>query len=76
MPPEKTKLEMASTKILENGYIEQEYLHTLDDKETAEWLGRDMTMKEVRLATSCRNDVGYDENRQLKCFDLHEYKKY
>lgn len=70
------KSEMAETEILKNGYIIQEYLHTLDDEETEEWLGRDMTMAELRLAKECRNDVGYDKDGKLKCFDLHEYKKY
>lgn len=73
---EEVKLEMASTKILSNGYIEQEFLHTLDDPTTEEWLGRFMTQKEIRFAKSCRNDVGFDEEGNLKCFDLHEYKKY
>jgi hypothetical protein len=73
---EETRLELATTKILENGYIEQEYLHTLDDPDTEEWLGRPMTQKEIRFASSCRNDVGYDSEGNLKCFDLHEYKQY
>ena len=73
---EEVKLEMASTKILENGYIEQEFLHTLDDPTTEEWLGRHLKQKEIRFAKSCRNDVGFDEAGNLKCFDLHEYKLY
>lgn len=73
---DETRLELASTKILENGYIEQEYLHTLDDDTTPNWLGRPMTQKEIRFATSCRDDVGYDNDGNLKCFDLHEYKQY
>lgn len=73
---EQTRLELASTKLLENGYIEQEYLHTLDDPSTEDWLGRPMTMKEIRLAKSCRQDVGYDKDGNLKCFDLHEYKQW
>lgn len=68
--------QMAETSILENGYIVQEYLHTLDDSTTAEWLGRRMTMKEIRFADSCRSDVGYDKDGNLKCFDLAEYKQY
>lgn len=73
---DETKKELAETQILENGYIIQEYLHTLDDDETEAWLGRDMTMKEIRFAKSCREDVGYDKDGNIKCFDLHEYKKY
>ena len=73
---DETRLELASTKILDNGYIEQEFLHTLDDPTTEEWLGRFLTQKEIRFADSCRSDVGFDEDGKLKCFDLHEYKKY
>jgi len=69
---ENVKSEMANTQILDNGYIIQEFLHTLDDENTEEWLGRDMSMKEISFAKSCRNDVGYDENGKLKCFDLNE----
>jgi len=70
------KKELANTKRLENGYIIQEYLHTIDDEITGEWLNRPMTMKEIRFASSCRDDVGYDKDGNLKCYDLHEYKKY
>jgi len=70
------RLELASTKILDNGYIEQEFLHTLDDPTTEEWLGRGLKQKEMRFATSCRDDVGFDKDGNLKCFDLHEYKLY
>jgi len=73
---EQTRSQLAETKRLSNGYILQEYLHTLDDKNTEEWLGRPMTMAEIRFATSCRNDVGYDENRNLKCYDYDEFKQY
>ena len=73
---ENTKSQMAETEILENGYIIQEYLHTIDDEGTPEWLGRHMTMAEIRFAKECRNDVGYDKDGNLKCFDLHEFKKY
>lgn len=66
----------AETKLLSNGYIIQEYLHTLDDLKTLEWLGRDMTMAEIRFAQSCRNEVGFDEEGNLKCYDFDEYKKY
>ena len=45
------KLDLASTKLLSNGYIEQEFLHTLDDVETDKWLGRSMTQKEIRFAS-------------------------
>jgi len=70
------RLQLAETKQLSNGYILQEYLHTLDDKDTEAWLGRSMKMSEIRFATSCRNDVGYDDEGRLKCYDYDEFKKY
>lgn len=73
---EEKRKEIAHTEMLESGYIMQEYLHTLDDPDTFDWLGRIMTMKEIRFADSCRSDVGYDKDGNLKCFDIHEYKKY
>lgn len=73
---EEKRAQLAETKRLSNGYILQEYLHTLDDKDTPEWLGRGMTMPEIRFASSCRNDVGYDENKVLKCYDYDEFKAY
>lgn len=73
---EELRSQLAETQRLPNGYIVQEYLHTLDDKETQEWLGRLMTNKEIRFAASCRNDVGYDANGVLKCFDYDEFKQY
>lgn len=73
---EELRSQLAETQRLPNGYIVQEYLHTLDDKETQEWLGRPMTNKEIRFAASCRNEVGYDANGVLKCFDYDEFKQY
>lgn len=68
--------QLAETQRLSNGYILQEYLHTLDDTDTEEWLGRPMTMPEILFAGSCRNDVGFDSNGVLKCYDYDEFKKY
>jgi len=56
-------------------FVKQEYLHTLDDEETYKWIGRPLTFSELRLATSCRNEVGFDENKKLKCYDYDEFKK-
>lgn len=67
---------LAQTEIQENGYIIQEYLHTIDDPETPLWLERDMTQEEIRFSKSCRSDVGYDKEGNLKCYDLHEYNQY
>lgn len=69
------KSQLAETKLLENGYIEQEYLHTMDDAETLK-LYPTMTNEQIRFARSCRGDVGFDKNGILKCHDLEEFKKY
>ncbi len=73
---DEVRTQFAETKLLEGGYVVQEYLHTMDDPETENWLGRNMTMSEVRFALSCRNEVGYDANGVLKCYDYDEFKKY
>jgi len=69
------KRQLAITQMLDNGYIEQEYLITLDDPE-ADKLINQMTNEEIDFARSCRGDVGFDKNGVLKCHDIEEYKKY
>jgi hypothetical protein len=71
---EETRSQLAETQRLSNGYILQEFLQTLDDETTEEWLNRPMSMSEIRFATSCRNEVGYDTNGKLKCYDYDEFK--
>ena len=71
---EETRSQLAETQRLSNGYILQEFLQTLDDETTEGWLNRPMTMSEIRFATSCRNEVGYDTNGKLKCYDYDEFK--
>ncbi len=73
---EEQRKELAETKRLTNGYIVQEFLQTLDDDTTPEWLGRPLTMTEIGFASSCRSEVGFDTNGVLKCYDYDEYKKY
>jgi hypothetical protein len=73
---EEQRKELAETKRLSNGYIVQEFLQTLDDDTTPEWLGRPLTMTEIGFASSCRSEVGFDTNGVLKCYDYDEYKKY
>lgn len=75
-PSDELKAQLAETKRLPNGYILQEYLHTLDDDETQDIIGRAMTMDEIAFAASCRDDVGFDSNGVLKCYDYDEFKKY
>lgn len=74
--PEKVKNQMAETRLLDNGYIEQEFLWTLDDPLTESIITRDVTIEEIRFARSCRNDVGFDKNGVMKAHDLEEYKKW
>lgn len=73
---EDKKEKLAKTKLLDNGYILQEFLYTLDDPITDEVITREITMDEIRFARSCRNDVGFDKNGVMKCHDLEEYLKY
>lgn len=73
---EDERTQLAETKRLANGYILQEFLQTLDDDSTPEWLGRPLTMTEIAFASSCRSDVGFDANGVLKCYDYDEFKKY
>lgn len=70
---ETKKLQLAETILLENGYIIQEWLNTLDDDRFEK---RRFTFEEIRFAASCRSEVGFDKNGNLKCFDLPEFKKY
>lgn len=73
---DKVKAQMAETKLLPNGYIEQEFLWTLNDPLTESMVTREITMEEIRFARSCREDVGFDKNGVMKCHDLEEFKKY
>lgn len=69
------RTQIAETELLSNGYIMQEYLHTFDDEETHKLFPR-LTMKQIEFAKSCREDVGFDKDGNLKCFDLAEFKSY
>lgn len=63
------KSEMAKTKLI-NGFIEQEFCLPI------QFAGKKLTMDQIRFARSCRNEVGWDKDGNLVCFDLDEYKKY
>lgn len=41
-----------------------------------ETLKSKLTIKDFVFASSCRNEVGFDKNNKLICFDLDEFKKY
>ena len=66
--PEKQK-QLAKTEM--NGrIIEQEFCNPIKfDK-------RPMTIPQMRFASSCRNEVGWNKEGVLVCFDLDEYRKY
>lgn len=66
-----TKKQMAKTKLEYDGLVvEQEFCNPvkLDD--------RKMTIAQIAFATSCRNEVGWDADGNLKCFDLNEFRKW
>ena len=62
---------MAETKLTLNGMvIEQEFCNPIkfDDRNT--------TIPEMLFASSCRDEVGWNKDGKLVCFDLNEFKKY
>jgi hypothetical protein len=68
---EEKKKEMAETVMNYDGLVvEQEYCSPL------KWDNRPMTIQQMLFAKSCRNEVGWDKDGNLKCFDLDEYKKW
>lgn len=65
------KSELAETFLEEQGMIiEQEFCNPIkfDD--------RPLTIKQILFARSCRDEVGWDKDGNLKCFDLSEYKQW
>lgn len=67
----KTRAEMAHTEITYDGFVvEQEFCNPIkfDD--------RKLTIPQIMFATSCRNEVGWNKDGKLVCFDLDEYKRY
>lgn len=68
---EEDKKQMAKTTLELNGMvIEQEFCNPIkfDD--------RKLNMSQIRFARSCRNEVGWNSEGNLVCFDLDEFKKY
>lgn len=63
------KAKMAETKMVD-GFIEQEFCMPI------KFAGKKLTMEQIRFASSCRNEVGWNKKDELVCFDLDEYKKY
>jgi len=64
-----SKEELAHTQLVD-GVIEQEFL------EPIKWSNREMNLLQIQFSGKCRDEVGWDKNGVLKCFDLDEYKKW
>jgi hypothetical protein len=63
--------EMAKTVSTYDGYVvEQEFCNPI------KWDEREMTIKQMKFAASCRQEVGWTADGRLVCFDLDEYKKW
>lgn len=74
---EEQRKEFAECKLLTNGWLEMEYLSTLNDPTTFDlWSHIELTAEQIAFASSCRNEVGFDKEGNLKCFDYDEYRKY
>lgn len=66
-----TKAEMAQTIVTYDGFVvEQEFCNPI------KWDNRKMSIPQITFATSCRNEVGWNKDGKLVCFDLNEYKQY
>jgi len=68
---EATKNQMAKTVVTYDGHVvEQEFCNPIKFDE------RKLTISQTLFASSCRNEVGWDKNGKLVCFDLNEFKRY
>lgn len=66
---EEDRDKMALTE-LRDGVIIQEFVMPI------KWGGKSLTIAQEFFARSCRNEVGWNSEGELVCFDLDEYKKY
>lgn len=66
---ESEKEQMAQTSFV-NGIIEQEFVTPI------KFGGKRLSIKEKLFASKCRNEVGWNNEGNLVCFDLDEYLKY
>jgi hypothetical protein len=65
------KSELAKTVLLEDGFIvEQEFVLPI------KFSDKELTLKQIQFAGKCRDEVGWDSEGNLKCFDLSEYKQW
>lgn len=63
------KKQMAETLLIGN-IIEQKYYTPI------KFGGKKLSIQQRLFASSCRNDVGWNDSGELVCFDLDEYKRY
>ena len=66
---EEDKSQMATTELV-NGMIEQEFCLPI------KFGGKRLSIPQKLFARQCRNEVGWDKDDNLVCFDLDEFKKY
>lgn len=65
------KKQMAKTVSTYDGFVvEQEFCNPI------KWDERSMSISQIMFATSCRNEVGWNKDGDLVCFDLNEFKRY
>jgi hypothetical protein len=63
--------EFALTEISsDKSIIEQEFVLPI------KFSNKELSLKEIQFANSCRGEVGWNINNKLVCFDLDEYRKY
>lgn len=67
---EEDKVQMCPTKLVVTGFVEQKFVTPI------KYGGKKLNKGQLDFANSCRNEVGWDENGELVCFDLDEFKKY
>jgi len=63
------KEKMAETTI-SHGMVEQEFVTPI------KFGGKRLTIPQKLFASKCRNEVGWDKDGNLVCFDLDEYMQY
>ena len=66
---EEDKSQMATTELV-SGMIEQEFCLPI------KFGGKRLSIPQKLFASQCRNEVGWDKDDNLVCFDLDEFKKY
>lgn len=62
--------DLMALTLLEEGIIIQEYCTPI------KWGGKKLTKEQRIFANSCRDEVGWDSDGKLICFDLDDFKKY